>query len=891
MCAVAFLCLLLLFNGCSTKKNTGLSRGYHNLTAYYNVYFNGVEAFKSGVKKVDEAHKDNYSIILPVFKYSNPEASRAAFGDMNRAIEKGSKCIHKHSITAKPKKKKGNKAKKKKKFDANQTEYVKWIDDSYLLIGKANFYKRDFFPAIETFNYIIKQYSKSPLKHEAYIWLARTYLEMEKYKKAQEFLSMLEADKATMTKDILGPYNITWADLMLKQDKYLEAIPFLEKGVESSLNKKDKVRYYYILAQVYQQIEDNSKAYDAYGKVVEMNPNYEMTFNARINRASIFNSEANDSRGLIKDLTKMLKDDKNIDYRDQIYYALGNIAYNEGRVDDAIELYKLSSKSSTENTNQKAVSFLAIADIYFDEPHYENAQTFYDSAVTFLDNEYPNYIQIKRKSDNLNDLVLNLNVISLEDSLQHVAQMSDNERNILIDKIIAQVIEDEEREKELLAQQQTDLAYLEQTGRQMSSQGGKWYFYNPAMLSNGQSEYKKKWGARKLEDNWRRKNKEEAAFDAYAEEDTETSDSAAVVYSNKSREFYIVDLPLTDSAIQVSKAKVEEAYYNIATIYKNKFYDYPLSVQGYLDLLENYPDTEYELSSFYSLCKLYLLSKEFEKAEEYKAKIIEKYPESDYAKILMNPDYFKELEKIEKQVNFMYQATYKYFLVDKCDDVNRNYKYVDSAYPESKLLPKFDLLSTLCSGTSGDTALFKENLEAFKERHPYTEEATYAKDVLAALDRSPREVELKEEEEVKVDEFADGASLDSIDYSIFKYNDQAEHAFMVVVANEIVDANRIKFNMSNFNIDYYSFLDFEISNILISAKYSAIVVKKFKNKHMASNYYESVYIAGEAFENIDNEGFRTYIISNKNLKEFEKDKNIPKYQLFFEDFYGGLIQK
>ena len=893
---VAFIATaLIIISGCSTKKNSMMSRTFHNLTAYYNVYFNGVEAFESGLKQIDETHKDNFSIILPVFTYSNVESARSSFGDMNRAIEKGSKCIRKHSITAKPgahKAKKGKGRTSKKKPQEKKFEYVKWIDDSYLLIGKASFYKRDFFPAIETFNYLIKQYSTKPIKYNAYLWLARTYIEMEKYKKAGDFLSIFETDKGKFPEELIGPIEMTWADLHLKQNKYLEALTYLEKGVISTKKKKEKVRYYYILAQVYQYLGDNTKAYEAYGEVIDLNPNYDMTFNARINRASIFNSDAEDSRSLVKALNKMLRDDKNIDYRDQIYYALGNIAYNEGHVQEGIDLFKLSAKTSTENTNQKGISFLAIADIYFEKPEYKEAQTYYDSAVSFLSSEYPDFHLIKRKSDNLNDLVNNLNTVELQDSLQKLAKMSEANRYRIIDALIAAVIEKEQEEKEAFAQQQADLAQLQQNNTQTNNEGGgKWYFYNPMMLSMGQAEFSKKWGSRKNEDNWRRANKEEINWDGLtASEDTTKTDSNAVVLSNKSREYYSVNIPLTDSAMKVSKIKVEEAFYNIATIYKDKFYDYPLSIDGYQSLLNNFPETEYKLSTYYNMYKVYVLSKEPANAELYKNKILTEYPDSDYAKILRNPEYYKELEAIENQVNFVYKATYKYFLASNCGEVAINYKFVDSAYPLSKLLPKFDLLNTLCSGTGGDTILFKQELTAFKERRPETEEAKYAQEVLDALDRETREIKLKEEEEKIPDEFAAGETTDSIDYSLFEFNADIEHVYMVVVANEVVDANRVKFNLSNFNLDYYDFLNFEVNSILLSAKYSAISVTKFKNSKMASNYFESVLIAGETFDNLDKDGYRTYIISKPNYTKFLEDKNIPRYNKFFENYHTKISQ-
>ncbi len=875
---------LVLASGCSTKKNTFVSRNYHNVTSYYNVYFNGMEAFKEGQKKIAGAHKDNFSLVLLPFLYSDKEAARASYSDMNKAIEKGSKCIRKHSITVKPEKKEGKKERKDKSF-YEKNEYVNWIDEAYMLIGKSQLIKQDYYAAIETFSYVVRQFKDSDVKYEAYMWIARCYTEMGNFDKANDFVNMLTAEKAKIPVELEGPINITKADIFLRQRNYTDAIPFVEKAVELTKTKKDKRRYLYILAQLYQINEENKKAYITYGKVIDLNPEYDMVFNARINRAGIFNSSSGDSRSLQKELTKMLKDEKNFDYRDQIYYALGNIAFNESRDGDALNFYKLSAKVSTTNTNQKGVSFLAIADMYFAIPDYRNAQAYYDSSVTVLSRDYPDYNNIKRKSENLNELVSNMDVIHTQDSLQRIAKLPEPERNQIIDQQIAMVIEQEQKAKEEEAARKSDLAYMEQQNRTQSNQtGSKWYFYNPTSLSMGQAEFKKKWGDRKLEDNWRRSNKSEMNWEGTEADSEKEGESQEKVLSNKSREYYLVNIPLSDSAMQVSQEKIEEAYFNLGTIYKEKFDDYPLSIQTFLDFVAKYPTSKYKLSSLYTIYKLYLLEKDYKNADAYKETIIRDYPKSDYAKILSDPEYFKELERIAGQLNFMYQATYRFFLNDSCRQVEDNYHYVDTAYPESPLIPKFALLSTLCQGKSGDTLAFKAALNNFMKMFPDSEEKNYANDVLAALDRK-HELELKEKKPEFGAEVAADMPVDSIDISMYNYNERSSHYYMIVVANDKADANRVKFNLTNFNLDYFSYLDFDVSSVLLSANYTMIVVKKFKNMKMARNYLESVNIAGEVFEDIVSDAYREYLISDENFTKFYDDKNVSRYQKFFSRNY------
>jgi tetratricopeptide (TPR) repeat protein len=882
----AFLSAMVFLTSCSTKKNTMVNRTYHNVTSYYNVYYNGNDAFKVGTKKINDSYKDNYSLLLPVFKHSSDEAVRDAFGDMNRAIEKGSKCVRKHSITEKPKRKEGKNQDKKDKEFFEQKQFVKWIDDAYLLIGKSQFYKHDFYAGIETFSYIVREYNDPAIKYEAYIWLARTYIEMAKFEKALDFLAKLETEKVLVPKSLIGPLALTEADLLIRQKDYEKAIPFMVEAVANTNKKNERARYLYILAQLYQKNEEKEKAYETFGRVVDLNQNYEMTFNSRINQASIFNGAAADSRPLQKELNKMLKDDKNIDYRDQIYYALGNIAFNESRDQDAIDYFLLSAHVSTQNNNQKGMSYLAAADIYFGKPDYRNSQAFYDSAISILSPEFPDYLLLKNKSQNLNELVKNLVVIESEDSLQRIALLPESQRNSFIDQLISKVVEEERKEKELAAQEQKEMVYLQQQGNEMRSQeGGSWYFYNQNMMVMGLQEFKKKWGDRKLEDNWRRKNKSVTSFDDLSEESSASADSNKQVFSNKSREYYLVGLPLTDSSMQLSKQRVEEAYFNLAGIYKERFNDFNQSIGGYLKLIELYPQTGYRLSSYYSLYKLFFLVKNYPKAEEYKAKILNEFPDSDYAKVLGNPDYFKELEKIDNQVKFMYQATYKYFLNNNCAEVQNNYQYVDSVFHESTLLSKFALLSALCEGNRGDTAALKQSLNLFKEKFPKSEEVAYADEVLTAMDRKPREIELAEKAKDEFGAELSTSKIDSIDLAIFKYNPQQIHYYLLVVSNKKASPNSVQFKVTNFNLDYYSFLEFDVGNELLSADYTCVVVKKFKNQSMANNYFESVIIAGEVLGDLTDDSYRSFIISAENYATFVQDKNLLKYQRFFEINY------
>ena len=881
--SMAFAALLLVC--CSPTKNTPMRRGYHNLTAKYNVYFNGNEAYKSGMENIYSAHNENFSLVLPVFVYSDKEAALTSYADMNRVIEKSEKCMRKHSITVKPKTKKGKKLTDKQKAYQSKNEYVKWIDNAEILDGKAKTIKQDYFAAIEQFTHIVHQYDEQDTKTEAYIWLARCYTEMEKYQQAGDFISTITGDMSKVSRKMMAPLAQTQADIMLRQGRYADAIPYVETAVQKiRRDKREKIRLMYILAQLYQINEDNRKASEWYQKVIDKNPDYQYVFNARINKASIYSSESGGSASLQRELTKMLKDDKNTDYLDQIYYALGNIAYNEMRDDDALWYFKQSIAASTINDNQKSISYLAVADIYFDKPDYRNAQLYYDSAMVNLPHEYPDYQNIRRKAENLTDLVNCIETIHTQDSLQKLAKMSEEARNKVIDKKIQEVKNAELAEKSRENEAKNELVQAQQMSRQNTQAGGKWYFYNQSSLSLGQDEFRKKWGNRKLEDNWRRSNKMVTEWDdVSATAENSEAEDAKKGLDNKSREYYLVDIPLTDSAYKASEEKMENAYFNLGVVYKDKFADYPLAVDAFNDYIKKYPGSEKEVSAMFNLYKTYLLQKDYANADIYKKRIISEYPNTDYAKILKDPDYYKELEKAENELNFMYQVTYRYFLNDDCDNVNSTFRYVDSAYPDSRLMPKFALLNTLCQGKSTDSLTFESYLKAYIEKYPKSAESGYARDVIAALNRKPHQIEEKTEEQILAEEeLAAKAAYDSLDVSIFNYLPDEMHYYIAIIDKHKLEESRVRFGLIDFNDEYFDFMNFDVSTARLSEDYGIVMVEKFKNAKMAQNYIESVIVAGEVFDGIISDSYKQYIISKSNYDKFLEDGNLDRYNKFFD---------
>jgi len=333
---------------CSVEKNTGSSRFYHGMTARYNIYFNGYESFKSGLSKISKGYQDDYAELLKVFEYSDAATASLCSSDMERAIQKASKLISLKSITAKPEVKDSRQPSEKGKELLERKEYNKWVDDSYLLIGKARFYKHEYNEATSIFNYCIINANDPSIRKEAVIWLARIYNETGNFSESLRLLSGLDIT-ATFSKSLKSMYYTTLADLFIKQKRYSEAIDPLGKSIEIVNGKRTRYRLTYLLAQLYEKTGNGTKATSLYRAVVKMNPPYDVEFNARINIAGVFDINSGNPQEIRRELERMLKDSKNNDYQDQIYFALGNISMKEGRESEALTYYRKSAIAKSQN--------------------------------------------------------------------------------------------------------------------------------------------------------------------------------------------------------------------------------------------------------------------------------------------------------------------------------------------------------------------------------------------------------------------------------------------------------------------------------------------------------------------------------------------------------------
>ena len=875
--------LLPLIWGCTTTKNTATHRAYHNITAKYNYYFNARESYNNATQRVALGYSYNFSLLLPVSLAGDQQVSGSVGGDMDRAIMKSTDLISKHSISVKPERKRGVQTAKEKEF-YNQNEFVHYVREAWLLIGKARVWKAALDEAEMTFEYVLMQFPNTRMWYEASVWLARIDILRKDYVSAEDRLRAISTNrKYPKNKYFTHLLESTWADYYFKQERYDKVPQHLEKALKSVPDRATRLRYTYLLAQLRQRDGKYAQSNKLFKKILRMSPSYEVSFNARVNIASNAQSMGKGS-DMKKQLLKMSRDGKNQEYLDQIYYALGNIENKEGNIEKAIEYYKLSARSSVKNNHQKGISYLVLADYYFAKPNYTVSQAYYDSAYRALDQDYPGYQELETKTQNLNRLVENLNVVQHEDSLLRVAAMSPKERDALIADLIKLAREDEERQKREEQEGRDRFAQFQQTqrGRSAQTEGGGWYFYNQSSLSFGLSEFNMKWGRRKLEDNWRRINKRVVASDALTSTDQVTDSTGAPmkVLDNKSREFYLQDLPLNDSLVNISYQKIEEAMFRVGEIYQTLIKDYPEAIKAYNRLLERFPNGSNALQAHYNLYQISRFTENNSEAERYKQLLISKFPTSPYALMLSNPNYVDELRKRESELASHYEETYEQFKKGNYRDAAQRSREGLEMYKDSAHAPKYQFILAQSIGKTGDIRQYKEELSKVVSKYPKADVAKTAADIIVYLDK----IELQLATGQMADKVDDGAAQDSLVSLAGYVEPDGKHLFVAVIPKNS-PINQLRFNMVSFNVDNFLNLNLSVNSKELTKHISLIVVEPLKNKDEAMEYYRKAVAEQGLMGTLQEKDYSLFVISEENFTIFMEDKSVVDYLNFFTNKY------
>ena len=903
--------LAVLAVACSNKKNTAGSRFWQSLNTRYNVYYHGRTNYDEQLKEMLDNYEDDYSqrlFVHPAEARANPKAPQPS-GSFDRTIEKMQKAIALHSIKKKPKKKSGKSSDPKYKAWMAREEYNPFMHNCWYTLALAQYMKGDFLNASATFRYISRHFSWKPeLVEEAKVWEALSYCAMGWTSEADNVLAHVHLDKID-NKRVLALANLAFADYYIKEKDAEQAIPYLAQAVKGAKGSQ-RVRQNFLLGQLYEELGQKDLAYEAYKRAGSSNSaSYRTKFNARIKQSAVY--QGYDIAGEVRSLKHMTRYDRNKEYLDQIYYAIGNLYLTRQDTAHAIENYVLAAEKSTRNGIDKAISQLTLGGIYFAQHKYDKAQPCYAEAIPQLSEDYPNYKALKQRSDVLDELAVYAQNVTLQDSLLRLSKMSDDEVKAVIKKIIDELKKKEKEEKEN-ADRESYLANQAAKGNQQQQNKNapqqfqmnndkSWYFYNTATKNAGKTQFQQLWGNRKLEDNWRRRNKTVLAMESDSEPSDSTltamadslgADSTAVDKEALKRaedphyeEYYLKQIPKTEEQIKAAHDVIQEGLYNMGVILKDKLEDYEAAASQFTRLLNDYPDNTYRLDTYYNMYLMYMREGSVNRAAVYRDMILTDFAESKEGKALKDPNYIENLKNMNRDQERMYEQAYASYLANDNEAVHNAYAEMMRKYPLSTIMPKFMFIDALAYVTQRNYDKFKETLKDMLQRYPETDITPTASGIVKQLNAG-RKLE-GGGSNVRGMLWSTRLSNDTTPEALekkftpFKEDNDKPQVFVLLYPTDSVSSRLLLYEVARHNFNSFVVKDYDLEQMNFG-RLGLLVVKGFKNFNEVA-HYRTVFEQDKTM-NIAPQ-VRPVIISENNFQLLLNEGRS------FEDYFNYLQEK
>ncbi len=913
---IAVVALVALLASCSTEKNTSRSRWWHSFNARYNTYYNGSVAYIDASLEKENGNKDNFTEMIPMYTVGNKKSRELGKANYDKAIEKCEKAIKLHSITKRPE---WTKSRRKTERDIewlSRKEYNPFLWKAWMLMGRSQFYQGAFDEAASTFSYMCRLYATQPAIYgRARAWLAKSYIEQDWLYDAEDVIRNMQRDSIHWRAQ--KEWDFTYADYYIHTGDYDKAIPYLKKSIDHEMRKKQKARLCFLLGQLYAATDKNVEAYKAFKSVVRKNPPYELEFNARIAMTEVMG--ASQAKKMVGKLKRMAASDKNKDYLDQVYYAIGNIYLAQKDTMKAISNYEKGNKKATRSGIEKGVLLLKLGDLYWQQEKFSDAQRCYGEAIGLLDKDRKDYEQLSARSKVLDELVPYTDAIHLQDSLQALAKMSEKDRNAAIDRVIAE-LKRQEKEQKRLEDEKNAQQTMQRNGamgnrnntnrnntaqtQQNNRQNAVWYFYNAMAVQQGKQAFEKLWGKRENTDNWQRVNKTVVGNlngDADMELTEEQKDSIAKAEQAQDsleqlkdsaqndphkREYYLAQIPFTSDQVATSNLTIMDGLYNSGVIFKDKLDNLDLSKKQFTRLETQYPDFEQKADMYYHLFLLYSRLGQHNVAAGYVEKLKAEYPENQWTILLTDP-YFKENAQFGVHIeDSLYAATYEAFKADRLSEAKANAQISATRFPLGENRDKFLFIGGLAKLNDGDSKGCVDDMKAVVEKFPQSKLAEMAGMIVNGVNAGkPLHGARFDLGDVWTRRTAVLADSDSINAKTFDAERNTEFVFMLAYVPDSVDENKLLYQMAKVNFTHYVVRNFDLA-IEDANGLRRMVVRGFRNYDEALQYARG--LAEQAGLQQLLSGCKAIVISDKNLPLLGTNFSYADYQDFYDKNFAPL---
>ena len=878
---VVLIVALASLASCTTERDGRAYRVFHNTTARYNGYFYANEALKEADIKLEEMHSERWDETLPLFLESNEETAQQIFPLMERAIEKCTRVVDRHTMAPSSRNRKSFK----------RPVLNKWIDDNYRVIGQSYYMKGDYPKAEEIFTYLSRTVASPDAEAWAFSWLGRTHMRTGNEIKAKNALGKAQGLRESSDEAMIHTQMVL-AQFSLLDDRYDAAIEHLEKAL-SLMRKRDprRARTTFVLAQCLRSGGEIERAIEQFQAVADMRwEDYEWVFQGNIQQAMTYERRNGNSEAIVELLEEMLDNKKNDEFQDQIYYALGEVALEDRRRDESFGLFEQSVAAHVDNDRQLGKGYLKLADLYMEDLEYPTAQAYYDSALVYMEEDNERKEEVSSLASDLTSLVDNLNVIAEVDSMLNICDMDEDMRLRVVDRILREMELDLERQREEreAARQAAEAA----AAADMSGDGMFWP-YNGRLRASGLQTFLDVWGDRVLEDDWRRSNKLGNLFSEDGEEGAEGEDSAEEALDPldpanlPSFDELLASLPCEEEARLVEEGRMAEAYYNAGLDYREKLNDNKKAIETWAELIEALDSSDFHPTAHYQLFRTYL-EREIEEnyqnpfcddcnSEYWASEILRLYPGSEWARLIEDPEFQDEAEIIREAQREEYEAFLNRYYLKDYQQVLLDIDEVLARDSANAFECKHRLLRTQCVGGltsySGERTPYFEALASVVSDCPDTEEAAFAQDLMRKLgvslgdDPTPKEVEETEEQ------------------SEFAIQPDNEHYLAIFIPVGRGNGDQVKAKVADFNNSFFGSKRLKVTSNLLDRSTQVVLVKSFPNMREGMDYYTVFTGNREGLIEVNSSGYEMVLISNENYVSLFKNKNVIGYAQFFAQQY------
>ena len=896
------IALLMLLHGCSTEKAKWGNIQYHNTTCHYNVWWNGNESLKVGREKLRKGAVDDYTQFIPPENIGSDELSRSLYPEMDRAIEKGVKGIKKHSIFVKG------------------VEHVPYIKKCYLLTAYATFYKHDYVSTANTCNILITQFVGTPEGDQGAVLLARCMTMEKRYDEAEATLDQLVQNlaKGNFSRSQRDKLYCAMVEATVPQEKYKKAVEYIHEAIDASSDSYIKARLSFLMAQIYRKLDKRAVAAKYYGEVLGYHPPYVLEFNAKLGQASCADLEHTDIKKLEKQLDDMLKDKKNEEYCDQIYFAKGEMYFGVKQPEKACDNYRLSVTAATVNKAQRAQSALRMGEVQYEVfENYDLAQRYYDTAMQCITRDYPRYDYIRRRYEMLTELCSYTRVYERCDSLLAISSMPESERlNLINDKIEdLKKKEAEEKERELLEELKADAR------QQQNTLTGDWYFYNPQTVTKGKETFRQRWGMRTLEDLWCLSNKNTFNFiDDDLPDDEQPTDTTDVdttdlrlaasnlIHGNPDDPhdvaYYLKDLPSTQQALDSIDSLTSISLLNAGYIFYDGVGNIPRALENYLRLAKDYTSYPEIVQAFYMLYRIYDRQGNTPQANYYRDMVLMGFPDSDFANLIRDNEYYKELIRRSRRIEADYEELYNQYVDGRYATVIQLSDEAEEIYPDNPAVNKFRYwkgLSLVHRGNRADAVDLFRQLAALPATDSIQPWAQAQLDLL--LDSSfttyASSEDITEEDERRArttvtttpsGETQSAASSKDEDplppeAQVYRYRENQQYFVAIVINDRTIKATELQFKLGEFNNRYYSNSGYKVNAALFTDSTQILTVHRFMTTDEALNYWRHLQQEESPLRQYADKDYQFFPITTQNYATFYNRKDVEAYMLFFNRYY------